>query len=211
MNKEEFERELLKLEIDLTEKQKSQLEEFYNILIEENKKINLTRILEKEDVYLKHFYDSLTIVKVVDFSKINTLCDVGSGAGFPGIVLKIVFPNLKVVLIDSLQKRVNYLNRTIKSLGLENIKAIHTRSEDYKETFDLVVARAVARLDKLINWCSHLIGKNQLFVAMKANVDDELVGIDKTLTKNNCLVENIEKFNLPKENSNRALVVIRKK
>ena len=211
MNKEEFEKELLKLEIDLTEKQKSQLEEFYNILIEENKKINLTRILEKEDVYLKHFYDSLTIVKVVDFSKINTLCDVGSGAGFPGIVLKIVFPNLKVVLIDSLQKRVNYLNRTIKSLGLENIKAIHTRSEDYKETFDLVVARAVARLDKLINWCSHLIGKNQLFVAMKANVDDELVGIDKTLTKNNCLVENIEKFNLPKENSNRALVVIRKK
>ena len=166
MNKEEFERELLKLEIDLTEKQKSQLEEFYNILIEENKKINLTRILEKEDVYLKHFYDSLTIVKVVDFSKINTLCDVGSGAGFPGIVLKIVFPNLKVVLIDSLQKRVNYLNRTIKSLGLENIKAIHTRSEDYKETFDLVVARAVARLDKLINWCSHLIGKNQLFVAI---------------------------------------------
>lgn len=211
MNKEEFERELLKLGIVLTEKQKSQLEEFYNILIEENKKINLTRILEKEDVYLKHFYDSLTIVKVVDFSKINTLCDVGSGAGFPGIVLKIVFPNLKVVLIDSLQKRVNYLNRTIKSLGLENIKAIHTRSEDYKETFDLVVARAVARLDKLINWCSHLIGKNQLFVAMKANVDDELVGIDKTLTKNNCLVENIEKFNLPKENSNRALVVIRKK
>ena len=211
MNKEEFEKELLKLGIDLTEKQKSQLEEFYNILIEENKKINLTRILEKKDVYLKHFYDSLTIVKVVDFSKINTLCDVGSGAGFPGIVLKIVFPNLKVVLIDSLQKRVNYLNRTIKSLGLENIKAIHTRSEDYKETFDLVVARAVARLDKLINWCSHLIGKNQLFVAMKANVDDELVGIDKTLTKNNCLVENIEKFNLPKENSNRALVVIRKK
>lgn len=211
MNKEEFEKELLKLGIVLTEKQKSQLEEFYNILIEENKKINLTRILEKEDVYLKHFYDSLTIVKVVNFSKINTLCDVGSGAGFPGIVLKIVFPNLKVVLIDSLQKRVNYLNRTIKSLGLENIKAIHTRSEDYKETFDLVVARAVARLDKLINWCSHLIGKNQLFVAMKANIDDELVGIDKTLTKNNCLVENIEKFNLPKENSNRALVVIRKK
>ena len=211
MNKEEFEKELLKLGIVLTEKQKSQLEEFYNILIEENKKINLTRILEKEDVYLKHFYDSLTIVKVVDFSKINTLCDVGSGAGFPGIVLKIVFPNLKVVLIDSLQKRVNYLNRTIESLGLEDIKAIHTRSEDYKETFDLVVARAVARLDKLINWCSHLIGKNQLFVAMKANVDDELVGIDKTLTKNNCLVESIEKFNLPKENSNRALVVIRKK
>ncbi|MDO5002640.1 MAG: 16S rRNA (guanine(527)-N(7))-methyltransferase RsmG [bacterium] len=211
MNKEEFEKELLKLGIDLTEKQKSQLEEFYNILIEENKKINLTRILEKEDVYLKHFYDSLTIVKVVDFSKINTLCDVGSGAGFPGIVLKIVFPNLKVVLIDSLQKRVNYLNRTIESLRLENIKAIHTRSEDYKETFDLVVARAVARLDKLINWCSHLIRKNQLFVAMKANVDDELVGIDKTLTKNNCLVESIEKFNLPKENSNRALVVIRKK
>ena len=102
MNKDEFYEALKDLNIELNEQQKEQLEQFYEILIEENKKINLTRITEKKDVYLKHFYDSLTISKVIDLTKIKTLCDVGTGAGFPGIVLKIVYPNLKVTLIDSL-------------------------------------------------------------------------------------------------------------
>ena len=121
MNKEEFVEELKKLNIKITEKQLCQLESFYKILIEENKKINLTRITEKEDVYLKHFYDSLTIVKEVDFNQVETLCDVGTGAGFPGIVLKIIYPQLKVTLIDSLLKRVNYLNKTIEKIDLKNI------------------------------------------------------------------------------------------
>lgn len=211
MNKEEFVEALKKLNINITEKQLNQLEKFYNILIEENKKINLTRIIEKEDVYLKHFYDSLTIVKEIDLNKIETLCDVGTGAGFPGIVLKIVYPNLKVTLIDSLLKRVNYLNKTIKKLDLQDIKAIHTRSEDYKEQFDLVTARAVASLEKLIPWCIHLVKKDGNFIAMKANVDKELENIDKILNKYSFKIEKINRFLLPTENSNRSLIVISKK
>ena len=211
MNKEEFVEALKKLNINITEKQLNQLEKFYNILIEENKKINLTRIIEKEDVYLKHFYDSLTIVKEIDLNKIETLCDVGTGAGFPGIVLKIVYPNLKVTLIDSLLKRVNYLNETIKKLDLQDIKAIHTRSEDYKEQFDLVTARAVASLNKLIPWCIHLVKKDGNFIAMKANVDKEIENIDKILHKYSFKIEKINRFLLPTENSNRSLIVISKK
>ena len=210
MTKEEFYKKIKELGIELTDIQKEQLEQFYNILIEENKKINLTRIVEKEDVYLKHFYDSLTIAKEIDLNNVETLCDVGTGAGFPGIVLKIVYPNLKITLIDSLLKRVKYLNETIKKLNLKDIKAIHTRSEDYKEEFDVVTARAVANLENLINWCMHLVKKDGVFIAMKGNVDEELNISKSVFNKNNCKIEVINKFLLPKENSNRSLVVIRK-
>ena len=209
MNKEEFIEEVNKLGIEITDEKLEKLEEFYNILIEENKKINLTRIVEKEDVYLKHFYDSLTIVKVIDLEKVNTLCDVGTGAGFPGIVLKIMYPNLNITLVDSLQKRVNYLNETLKKLDLSDIEAIHIRAEDLDKKYDVVTSRAVASLDKLVNWCSHLINENGTFIAMKANVDNELIDIEKVLKKNNCEIVKIEKFLLPKENSNRSLVVIK--
>ncbi len=211
MNKEEFYKETEKLGIKLTNKQKEQLEEFYNILIEENKKINLTRIVKKEEVYLKHFYDSLTIVKAVDLRTIKTLCDVGTGAGFPGIVLKIVFPHLDITLIDSLQKRVNYLNETIEKLKLKNIKAIHTRSEDYKNKFDIVISRAVANLKKLLGYTMHLVEKNGYMIAMKANVEEELENIEKYLKKYKCKIDQLIKFNLPKEKSIRTLVIISKK
>ena len=208
MNREDFLRELKKLNIELNEEQLKKLEKFYEILIEENQKINLTRITEKEEVYLKHFYDSLTIVKEIDLNKVETLCDVGTGAGFPGIVLKIVYPHLKITLIDSLLKRVKYLNQTVKKLELDNIKAIHTRSEDYKESFDVVTARAVASLEKLIPWCIHLIKKEGTFIAMKANVDEEIKSIDKILNKYKCKINRVNKFLLPKEDSNRTLLVI---
>ena len=211
MNKEEFYKETEKLGIKLTNKQKEQLEEFYNILIEENKKINLTRIVKKEEVYLKHFYDSLTIVKAVDLRTIKTLCDVGTGAGFPGIVLKIVFPHLDITLIDSLQKRVNYLNETIEKLKLKNIKAIHTRSEDYKNKFDIVISRAVANLKKLLGYTMHLVEKNGYMIAMKANVEEELENIEKYLKKYKCKIDQLIKFNLPKEKSIRTLVIISNK
>ena len=120
MKIEEFIIEVEKLGINLTKEQLKKLEHFYELLISWNEKMNLTRITEKEEVYLKHFYDSLTITKVVDLKKIDTLCDVGSGAGFPGIVLKIVFPNLKITLIDSLQKRVNYLNEILEDDNLDD-------------------------------------------------------------------------------------------
>lgn len=211
MSKEELYEELEKLGIFLNNNQKEQLEEFYNILIEENKKINLTRIIEREDVYLKHFYDSLTIVKTVDLNEINTLCDVGTGAGFPGIVLKIVFPHLKITLIDSLLKRVNYLNETITKLNLKDIEAIHTRSEDYKGEFDVVTSRAVASLNKLIPWSIHLVKKSGKLISMKGNIDDELTCIENVLNNCNCKIDNIVKFKLPKEDSNRSLVIISKK
>ena len=118
MNKEEFIKYTKELGIELTKEQLNQLDKFYKLLIEWNNKINLTRIVGEEEVYLKHFYDSLTIAKVLDLKEKKTLCDVGTGAGFPGVVLKIVYPNLKVTLVDSLLKRVNYLNEIIKELEL---------------------------------------------------------------------------------------------
>ncbi len=210
MNKEEFYQEVEKLGIQLNSKQKEQLEKFYEIVIEENTKINLTRITEKEEFYLKHFYDSLTIVKEVDLNHIESLCDVGTGAGFPGIVLKIVYPNLKITLVDSLLKRVKYLNDTIKKLELNNIEAVHTRSEDYKGQFDVVTSRAVASLEKLIPWCMHLVKNEGKLIAMKANIDSELEYIDKILKKYHVKIDKINKFLLPKENSNRSLVIIKK-
>ena len=118
MTEEIFVNYLKELNIEITPKKLEQLNQYYDLLIEWNEKINLTRITEEKDVYLKHFYDSLTITKEIDLSKVNTLCDVGTGAGFPGIVLKIMYPNLKVTLVDSLLKRVNYLNEIIKELEL---------------------------------------------------------------------------------------------
>ena len=211
MNKEEFITELKKLGILITEEQLKKLDNFYDLLIEWNKKINLTRIIKKEDVYLKHFYDSLTITKVIDLNRVETLCDVGTGAGFPGIVLKIIYPNLKITLIDSLNKRVNYLNDIIKKLDLKDIIAIHTRSEDYNGKFDVVTARAVANLEKLIIWSMHLVNKNGIFIAMKANIEEEININTITLKKYNCKIRNIETFYLPKEKSIRNLVVLKHK
>ena len=211
MNKEVFLEELKKIGIEPTEKQLNQLELFYQLLIEWNQKINLTRIIKKEDVYLKHFYDSLTITKVVDLSKVDTLCDVGTGAGFPGVVLKIMYPNIKVTLIDSLQKRVNYLNEMIKELDLKEIEAIHTRGEDYKGQFDVVTSRAVANIESLVNYTMHLVKKDGVFIAMKGNIEEELTGeVQRKLSKKYQTIQK-EEFLLPIENSNRSLIVIKNK
>ena len=209
MNKEEFINEISKLEIKLTNKQLEQLEKYYQQLIVENRKYNLTAITNKEDVYLKHFYDSLTLNRVVDLKNTNTLCDVGTGAGFPGIVLKIVFPNLRITLIDSLQKRVNYLNEIIKELELDNIKAIHTRGEDFKGQYDVVTSRAVANIEKLLNYTMHLVSKNGVLVAMKGNIEEELNQELQNKINKKYKIIRIEKFKLPIEDSNRSLVVIK--
>ena len=209
MNKEEFVNELEKINISITENQLKQLDKYYNLLIEWNEKINLTRITEEKEVYLKHFYDSLTLNKVVNLKETTTLCDVGTGAGFPGIILKIVFPNLKIILIDSLQKRVNYLNEIIKELDLDDIEAIHTRGEDYKGSFDVVTSRAVANIEKLLNYTMHLVSKNGVFVAMKGNIEEELNKEIKNKINKKYKIIRIEKFKLPIEDSNRSLVVIK--
>ena len=211
MTKEEFLIELEKIGIKPTEKQLKQLEKFYELLIEWNQKINLTRITSKEEVYLKHFYDSLTLNRVVDLKNTNNLCDIGTGAGFPGIVLKIIFPNIKITLIDSLQKRVNYLNIVIKELGLEKIEAIHTRGEDFKGNFDVVTSRAVANIEKLVNYTMHLVAKDGIFVAMKGDIANELTPeVEQKLNKKYKIIK-IEKFLLPLEESKRSLVVMENK
>lgn len=211
MNLNEFNEELKKLGITLSAYQLDRLEKFYKLLVEWNQKINLTRIIDKEDVYLKHYYDSLTINKVIDLNEVETLCDVGSGAGFPGIVLKIFYPHLKITLVDSLQKRVNYLNEIIKELDLKDIKAIHVRGEDYKEKFDVVTSRAVANIEKLMNYTMHLLNKNGVLVALKGNIDEELTEeVEKRLSKKYNIVK-IEKFLLPIENSKRSIIMIKNK
>ncbi len=214
MRIEEFILELKKINIEITKDQLSQLDRYYNLLVEWNQKLNLTSITKKEDVYLKHFYDSLTIVKAADLNKVNSLCDVGTGAGFPGIVLKIIFPNLNVILIDSLNKRINFLNEIIKKLKLDNIKAVHTRMEDYSkeniEKFDIITSRAVAKIQVLseISFQSLKIG-GQL-ILLKGQCEEEIVASREILKKINGKVKNIIKFKLPLENSNRTIVIIEK-
>lgn len=202
------------LGIDLTKEQQEKLLKFYQLLIEWNQKINLTRITTAEEVYEKHFYDSLTLIKVVDLRNQDTLLDIGTGAGFPGIVLKICFPNLKITLLDSLLKRVNYLNEIIKELDLKDIEAIHARAEDYQKTqkkYDVVTSRAVARLPKLLGYTLPFVKENGMFVAMKASVEEEIKESTSILNKKKFYIDKIETFTLPKEKSLRNLVVIKKK
>ena len=211
MNKELFINSLKELNIEVTEEKINKLEKFYELLIDWNNKINLTRIVEKEEVYLKHFYDSLTIVKEVNLNEINTLCDVGTGAGFPGIVLKIFYPHLKITLVDSLLKRVNYLNTIIKDLELNDIVAIHARGEDVKEKFDIVTSRAVANIEKLVTYTMHLTNKNGKLVALKGDIDKELIEDVKRKLERKYIIEKINKFELPIEESKRSLVILKNK
>lgn len=214
MNKEEFIQELNKVNVSINEKQLNQLDQYYKLLIEWNNRINLTRITDEKDVYLKHFYDSLTLIKVIDLNNDLRLCDIGTGAGFPGIVLKIVFPTLKITLIDALLKRVNFLNFVINELQLEDIEAIHTRAEDYvkfhKNEYDIVTSRAVSRLNNLIDYSTPLLKKNGYFIPMKANCEEELRECEKEFKRRNLTVEKIERFLLPIENSQRTLIKIKK-
>ncbi|MBQ8472865.1 MAG: 16S rRNA (guanine(527)-N(7))-methyltransferase RsmG [Bacilli bacterium] len=214
MTKDSFLEELKKLNIFITEDQLTKLDKFYQLLINWNEKINLTTITKEEDVYLKHFYDSLTLKKAIDLTKDITLLDVGTGAGFPGIVLKIVFPNLKITLLDSLNKRINYLNEIIKELELSNIETICSRCEDYtkinREKYDVVVARAVSHLEILSELIIPTVKVNGYFVAMKSNVQDEIEISKNILSKLDSIVEKVIEFNLPIENSIRTLVKIKK-
>ena len=211
MNKEEFIDSLKELNINPTDNQLKQLDLYYNLLVEWNNKINITTIIEKEDVYLKHFYDSLTIVKAVDLNNINTMCDVGTGGGFPGLVIKIMYPHIKTTLIDSKNKKLLFLQDVINKLDLQEIEVIHTRAEEYNNKFDLVVSRAVARIDKLLNYTMHLVNNNGIFVAMKGNIEEELTKSIQKEIENKYIIENIIKFKLIKENSERSLVIIKNK
>ena len=214
MKKDKFLKELEKINITLTENQILKLAKFYELLVIWNEKINLTTILKEEDVYLKHFYDSLTLIKVIDLNKELTLLDVGTGAGFPGIVLKIVFPNLKITLLDSMNKRISYLNEIIKELDLKDIDTVCSRAEDYalknREKYDIVVCRAVAHLEILVEITLPLVKVNGYFIAMKSNANEEIALARKKILVLDSKIIEILSFKLPFENSVRTLIKIQK-
>ena len=209
MNKEEFIKELKKMNIELTEQQLTLLEEYYIILKEENEKYNLTRIINHNEVYLKHFYDSLTINKIIDIHSQN-ICDLGSGAGFPGLVLAICFPNTKLTLIESNGKKCYFLNLIKEKLELDNVIVINKRIEDYaednREKFDIVTARAVAPLKHLLEYGIPLVKVDGNFIAMKANVENEEQNIENYLNKLSIKEDKRIIFNLPVENSLRTII-----
>lgn len=213
MNKEEFVKALEDLSINISEKQLNDLDTYYKMLIEYNTHTNLTRITEEKEVYLKHFYDSLTLVKAVNLNN-QTLLDVGTGAGFPGLVLKIVFPNLKVVLLDSLNKRITFLNSVIEKLDLKNIKAVHDRAEEYakdnKERFDIVTSRAVANLNMLSELCLPFLKIGGYFIPMKADAKDELKNAQNAVKTLGGVIKDIINFQLPNDTGIRTLIKIEK-
>jgi 16S rRNA (guanine(527)-N(7))-methyltransferase RsmG len=164
------------LGVPLTEAQAAQCADFAALVVETNKTLNLTRITEPEAMAVKHFADSLTLLKAVpELKQGATVCDVGTGAGFPGVPLKIVRPDLQLTLVDSLRKRLSFLEGALETLGVTGVTRIHTRAEELKQArFDLVTARAVAALPKLIAWCAPLVKPGGLFVALKgAEVEDD--------------------------------------
>lgn len=214
MTQNEFTKELEKLGIKLTEKQKEQLNLYYELLIEYNKVMNLTGIIKKEEVYLKHFYDSLTTIKAVNLSEVNSMCDIGTGAGFPGLVLKIIFPNIKMVLLDSLQKRISFLNKVIEKLELTNIETIHSRAEEYakenRNKFDITIARAVAHTSILLEYAIPMTKEQGYFIALKGNVVEELTETKNAMKQLNVVLNDKIEFDLPIENSHRTILVFKK-
>lgn len=212
MNKELFLEELKKLGILLTPKQEQDLDTYYKLLISyNNNNVNLTAITKEEDVYLKHFYDSLTLFKGIDLKENLKICDLGTGAGFPGLVLKIVFPNLSITLVDSLEKRIKFLDLVIKELELKNIKTVHSRIEEFKEieAFDVVVSRAVSKINILLELGCRIPKVNGLFVFMKGNILEELKSAKNALKVLNYSLEKIINFKLPIEESERNIVILK--
>lgn len=217
MNETEFQNSLEEKGISLSPQQLKQFETYYEVLVEWNEKMNLTAITEKQDVYLKHFYDSVTAAFYVDLSKPLHICDVGAGAGFPSIPLKICFPELSITIVDSLNKRISFLEHLSQQLGLKDTHFYHDRAEtfakrpEHREQYDIVTARAVARMSVLSELCLPLVKKDGLFMAMKAaNATDELTNAKKAITTLGGKTEKVHSFLLPKEDSERNIITIRK-
>lgn len=180
MNKEQFYNAVKeKVGIELSELQKEQYRKYYDLVVEWNQKINLTAITEEDEFYTKHFFDSISLAFYKDYSNIESICDVGSGAGFPSIPLKILYPNLKVTIVDSLNKRIKFLNLVKDELELTDCNFVHARAEEfgqnkeYRESFEIVTARAVARLNVLAELCLPLVKKDGYFLSLKAQKAEE--------------------------------------
>ena len=209
-----FKEELKKLNIDLSDDMFNKFETYYKTLVEVNSYMNLTAITEYNEVYIKHFLDSLYILKAIDNTKEYTLLDVGSGAGFPSIPLAIVSNYSNIYIIDALNKRINFLNELAKKLKLDNVKAYHIRAEEYakekREFFDYVTARAVARLNVLVELCLPLVKVGGYFIAMKSDAKEELEEASNGINKLGGKIDNIIEFDLPDNMGKRELILIKK-
>lgn len=205
-----------KLHINLNDNKVNQFLRYYELLIEWNDKINLTSITEFEDVVIKHFADSLSIVNIIDINGEMSLVDIGTGAGFPGIPLKIAFPSLKVVLVDSLDKRVKFLNHVIKELGLKDIEAIHDRAEEfgnskYREKFDICVTRAVSNLSVISEYCLPLVKIGGYFIPYKSKeVKNEISEYEMAIEELGGAIDDVAMFELPDTDIMRSLILIYK-
>jgi len=213
MTKKEFYDSLKDLGIDLSFEQKNQLDDFANLLIEYNEHTNITSITDIKDIYLKHFYDSLTLVKAVHLNKQFEVLDIGSGGGFPGIVLAIVFPNLNITLLDSNHKKTDFQNFVIEKLYLVNVSTVNERAENYfklGKKYDLVVARAVANLSVLAELCIPFVKVNGYFVAMKGKAKEELEESRYAINFLGGSLEESYAFNLPITLDERMLIKVKK-
>lgn len=212
-----FIRDLEELRIHLSEQQVRQFMDYYELLILGNQVMNLTAITEFDEVMKKHFIDSVSLVKAVNPGEIESVIDVGTGAGFPGLALKIAFPDLKVVLLDSLNKRVHFLNDVIEKLELSHVEAVHARAEDaarnklYRQRFDLCVSRAVSNLSTLSEYCIPFVKTGGLFIPYKSEkAFEEVQSAQKAFRLLGGKVEKQVEFTLPDSDIYRNLIVIRK-
>lgn len=217
MNEKQFVEALTEKGIQLTDVQITQFKKYFELLVEWNEKMNLTAITDLEGVYLKHFYDSISASFYFDFSKVTTVCDVGAGAGFPSLPIKICFPHLHVTIVDSLNKRINFLNHLSEQLNLDHVEFVHARAEEfgqnqkYREKFDVVTARAVARLSVLSEFCIPLVKKGGYFVALKAAAGpEELKDAKKAISTLGGNIKEEFSYKLPVEESERTIFVFDK-
>lgn len=213
--KREFEKYLEKMSISLNKEQYDQFYAYMVLLIEWNEKINLTAITEPQEIILKHFVDSLTIAKYIEEGK--TIIDMGTGAGFPGIPLKIYRNDVKVVLADSLNKRIKFLNEAIEKLQLKNIETIHCRAEElgknkeYREKFDYATSRAVANLSTLSEYLLPFVKLNGSGIFMKTmEIDEELENAKKAIKILGGRIEKVNKFEIPESDLGRSIIIIKK-
>ena len=216
-----FQKGLEQLNISLSEEQYEQFDRYYDMLIEKNKVMNLTAITEYEDVVIKHFLDSLSVVKADEIGKLLrsgcSLIDIGTGAGFPGIPLMIAFPSLRVTLMDALNKRILFLDEVISALGLKDIDTVHGRGEElarkdcYREKYDLCVSRAVAKINSLSELCLPFVKLNGFFVPYKSgSIDEELEEGKNAIKKLGGNSTNVVKFVVPLSDYERSLILIKK-
>lgn len=213
MTEQEFMSETKELNINLTKEMLDNLRIYNDFLLEYNKHTNLTAITTKEEVYLKHFYDSLTLTKIINLEN-QILLDVGTGAGFPGLVLAIIFPNLQVTLLDSNNKKTTFLTLCIEKLNLKNVEVIHSRAEEYvkihREYFDIVTSRAVAELRILIELNVPALKVGGYFIAMKGKTEEEEKNAEGTLDKLDAKIIKKQEFELPNLGGHRSLLSIQK-